>query len=69
MRSNTERPSTVIEGTNRLVGNDRRKILASVEEILTGHYKNGDIPPLWDGRAAQRVVDVIESKMFTEERE
>jgi len=69
MRNNTERPSTVIEGTNTLVGNDRRKILALVEEILTGHYKKGVIPPLWDGRTAQRVVNIIESKILTGLRE
>jgi UDP-N-acetylglucosamine 2-epimerase (non-hydrolysing) len=64
MRSNTERPSTVIDGTNRLVGNDREKILAALEEILTGHFKKGIIPPLWDGKAAQRVVDIIESRIY-----
>ncbi len=65
MRNNTERPSTVNKGTNILVGNERQEILASVEKILSGKFKKGEKLPLWDGNAAQRVVDIIELK-YTE---
>ena len=56
MRENTERPITVDEGTNTLVGRDRRLIAATVEEILGGGGKRGRRPELWDGRAAQRIA-------------
>ena len=56
MRDNTERPITVDEGTNTLVGRDRELILRSVDEILRGGGKRGRRPELWDGRAAQRIA-------------
>ncbi|MCX8036078.1 MAG: UDP-N-acetylglucosamine 2-epimerase (non-hydrolyzing) [Candidatus Sumerlaeia bacterium] len=60
LRENTERPITVAEGTSELVGRDRAKILAGVERILAGKWKAGRIPKYWDGRAAQRIVRVLE---------
>jgi UDP-N-acetylglucosamine 2-epimerase (non-hydrolysing) len=59
LRENTERPVTITCGTNRLVGNDPAQIEAGVEEVLAGRWPAGRRPPLWDGRAATRVVDVI----------
>jgi UDP-N-acetylglucosamine 2-epimerase (non-hydrolysing) len=56
MRENTERPITVEEGTNTLVGRDRERILRLVDEILTTGGKRGRTPELWDGRAAERTV-------------
>ena len=56
LRDNTERPITVSQGTNRVVGTDPAAILAAVEEILAGGGKRGRIPPLWDGRAAERIA-------------
>lgn len=61
LRSNTERPITVTMGTNRVIGTDRNKILNAVDEILSGGINRGNLPPLWDGYAAKRVVDVVES--------
>jgi len=63
LRQNTERPITCIIGTNRLVGYDPEKIRESVELILNGKWPSGQRPPLWDGRASQRIVDVIQSWM------
>jgi UDP-N-acetylglucosamine 2-epimerase (non-hydrolysing) len=63
MRENTERPSTVEMGTNVLVGNDSDALFSSFEKIMTGNYKKGQIPPLWDGRAAERIVDVLLRRM------
>lgn len=60
LRSNTERPSTLEWGTNRLVATDRDLILSSVTEILSGKWPRGVKPPLWDGLAAKRVVDVLQ---------
>lgn len=59
LRWSTERPITVTCGTNRLVGTDAQAIHASVEHILAGEWPVGNQPPLWDGQASQRIVDMI----------
>ena len=59
VRENTERPITVELGTNVLVGRDVTRLEQHVSGILRGEGKRGSIPPLWDGRAAERVADVI----------
>src|SRR5688572_4517658 len=56
MRENTERPITVDQGTNTLVGRDRSLILRLVDEILASGGKRGRVPELWDGRAAERIA-------------
>lgn len=56
LRENTERPITVEQGTNLLVGRDRSAILAGVRDILAGNGKRGRVPELWDGHAAERIV-------------
>lgn len=61
LRHNTERPITVTEGTNRLVGNDTAKILGAAEEILQGKMGKASVPEYWDGRAAQRIIDVLKT--------
>jgi UDP-N-acetylglucosamine 2-epimerase (non-hydrolysing) len=60
MRDNTERPITVTEGTNTVVGRDRARILACVDEILAGGGKRGRVPELWDGHAADRIAQHLE---------
>jgi UDP-N-acetylglucosamine 2-epimerase (non-hydrolysing) len=57
MRENTERPITVEEGTNTLVGRDGARILRAVDEILATGGKRGRVPQLWDGRAAGRIAE------------
>jgi len=59
MRNNTERPVTVDMGTNVLVGRDRRLLNSELTRILEGRAKKGSIPPLWDGRASDRIVQVL----------
>lgn len=56
LRENTERPITVEQGTNILVGRDRDAILGAVQEILNGRGKRGRVPELWDGYAAKRIA-------------
>jgi UDP-N-acetylglucosamine 2-epimerase (non-hydrolysing) len=56
MRENTERPITVEQGTNTLVGRDRRLVVRIVNEILATGGKRGRTPELWDGRAAERIA-------------
>ena len=57
LRENTERPITVEQGTNTLVGRNCPRILALLDEILETGGKRGRTPELWDGRAAQRVAE------------
>jgi UDP-N-acetylglucosamine 2-epimerase (non-hydrolysing) len=56
MRENTERPITVEQGTNTMVGRDRGAILHGVAEILAGRGKRGRVPEFWDGHAAERIA-------------
>lgn len=56
LRENTERPITVEQGTNTLVGRERSAILEAVAEILEGSGKRGRVPELWDGLAAERIA-------------
>jgi UDP-N-acetylglucosamine 2-epimerase (non-hydrolysing) len=60
LRGNTERPITVERGTNRLVGTDPDRIRSAAAAVLAGEWPTGDLPPLWDGRASQRISDCIE---------
>jgi UDP-N-acetylglucosamine 2-epimerase (non-hydrolysing) len=59
LRDNTERPSTVELGTNEIVGLDCQKITSCLHTIMAGRWRKGVTPPLWDGRAAERVVRVL----------
>jgi UDP-N-acetylglucosamine 2-epimerase (non-hydrolysing) len=59
LRSNTERPVTTDIGTNILVGNDTTKLCSELSKILAGNAKQGSIPPLWDGRASERIADIV----------
>jgi UDP-N-acetylglucosamine 2-epimerase (non-hydrolysing) len=59
LRENTERPVTVTEGTNQLVGRDPDRIVAAALQILGGNRKVSRIPALWDGRAAERIVEIL----------
>ena len=59
IRENTERPVTVDEGSNVVAGTDPARIVAEVRKVLRGEGKQGRRPHLWDGRAAQRIVEVL----------
>jgi len=58
IRENTERPITIEIGTNILAGNKKENILKCYREIMQ-NPKKGEVPPLWDGRAAERIVDTL----------
>jgi len=60
IRENTERPVTITEGTNTLVGTDPGKILAEAVKVLAGRGKAGRVPKFWDGRAAERIVQCLQ---------
>jgi UDP-N-acetylglucosamine 2-epimerase (non-hydrolysing) len=59
MRENTERPVTVTEGTNEVIGSSPQRIVAASMAVLEGKGREGRIPALWDGHAAERIVRVI----------
>jgi UDP-N-acetylglucosamine 2-epimerase (non-hydrolysing) len=59
LRTNTERPITISEGTNLLVGTDPARIVPVARDVLAGKSKAGRVPPLWDGHAAERIVDIL----------
>jgi UDP-N-acetylglucosamine 2-epimerase (non-hydrolysing) len=61
MRKNTERPATVSVGTNVLIGSDLDRLRTELESVAAGTFKRGAVPPLWDGRAADRIVADIEA--------
>jgi UDP-N-acetylglucosamine 2-epimerase (non-hydrolysing) len=59
LRDNTERPVTVTAGTNQLVGQDPARIITSAREILGGKTKRGQVPQLWDGHSAERIIEIL----------
>lgn len=59
LRNETERPITVEEGTNEIVGMDEVKIERCLDAILQGKGKAGRIPTLWDGHAAERIINIL----------
>ena len=59
VRDNTERPVTVSEGTNQLVGTDLKKVEVAAEKVLAGEIKQGAVPELWDGQTAERIVRIV----------
>jgi UDP-N-acetylglucosamine 2-epimerase (non-hydrolysing) len=62
LRDSTERPVTVMVGTNVLIGRDVELLRREVCALLSGRKKQGSIPPLWDGQAAVRIADIICSR-------
>jgi UDP-N-acetylglucosamine 2-epimerase (non-hydrolysing) len=59
LRNSTERPETITNGTNELVGTNPVDIKSFLEMMVDGGWKKGNIPELWDGKAAERIVEVI----------
>ena len=59
IRTSTERPVTVEIGTNHLVGDDLKKAEDTALSILSGSKKSGKTPELWDGKAANRIVEIL----------
>jgi UDP-N-acetylglucosamine 2-epimerase (non-hydrolysing) len=59
IRNNTERPITCEIGTNLVIGSHRETILDTVRTLMSGNQRKGTIPEKWDGKAAERIVEVI----------
>lgn len=62
LRQNTERPVTVTEGTNYLIGTDPQKIMRTVGDVLAGSSKKGAVPKYWDGQAGKRIVNILATR-------
>lgn len=59
LRDSTERPETVTDGTNELLGTDPKYIQHAMEKLFSGKWKTGKIPELWDGQTSERIVEII----------
>ena len=59
LRDNTERPETISEGTNELIGTDPKAIRPALNKLFSGDWKKGRIPNLWDGNTSKRIVDIL----------
>lgn len=59
LRPNTERPITITEGTNMLIGDDLNLLQLELQKILEGKPKKGKIPHFWDGNTAQRIKQIF----------
>lgn len=59
LRDNTERPETCTIGTNMLIGTNPSAIKPALDILFAGEWKQGAIPPLWDGHTAERIIDIL----------
>lgn len=62
LRDNTERPETCTIGTNELIGTNPSAIKPALAKLFSGNWKKGGIPKLWDGKAAERIVEILMKK-------
>ena len=63
LRENTERPITAVIGSNQVVGIDPDKIIKAYRQAIDGNWREPQIPPLWDGHAAERIVKILLEKL------
>ncbi len=61
LRDNTERPETVELGSNELVGTDPNKLIPYLEKLFDNSWKKSEIPEMWDGKTAERIVKALKS--------
>jgi UDP-N-acetylglucosamine 2-epimerase (non-hydrolysing) len=59
LRDNTERPETVSIGSNELIGTNPSAIKPAMDKLFSGNWKVGSIPELWDGKTAERIVEIL----------
>jgi UDP-N-acetylglucosamine 2-epimerase (non-hydrolysing) len=66
LRTTTERPETCRIGTNELLGTEPAALKNALNKLFQGDWKKGSIPPLWDGKASERIVEVLH-KLFNDQ--
>jgi UDP-N-acetylglucosamine 2-epimerase (non-hydrolysing) len=59
LRDSTERPETVTLGTNELLGTNPDAISPAMHRLLSGNWKKGSVPPLWDGHTSERIIEIV----------
>ncbi len=59
LRNNTERPETINQGTNELIGTDPAAIAPAMKKLFNGKWKKGNIPDLWDGKTGERIINIL----------
>ena len=59
LRNNTERPETVTQGTNEMIGDNFDALTEALKRLNAGNWKKGTIPELWDGRTAERIISLL----------
>jgi UDP-N-acetylglucosamine 2-epimerase (non-hydrolysing) len=59
LRDSTERPETVTQGTNELIGTNPEALAPALDKLFLGQWKKGDIPQYWDGKTAERIVEAL----------
>lgn len=64
LRNSTERPETVRQGTNELIGTDPDKLKPALARLFAGEWKKGSIPEMWDGHAGERIVAKLEELLL-----
>lgn len=68
LRNTTERPETVTIGTNEMVGTAEEKIVEALHKMTTGLWKKGEKPELWDGKAGERIVEIIINEIIKKQK-
>ena len=63
LRDNTERPITVDQGTNKIIGNKQKRLIDEVKNILDSGKPSYEIPHFWDGKTALRIADILEKQL------
>ena len=66
LRDSTERPETVEQGTNALLGTDPAALAPALARLFAGDWPTGSVPPLWDGRAGERIVEHLATLLGAE---
>ena len=63
IRENTERPITIKQGTNVLAGTSKKSIVYEADKVISGYSKSNKRPDMWDGKAAHRIVKILQDKI------
>jgi UDP-N-acetylglucosamine 2-epimerase (non-hydrolysing) len=63
LRDTTERPETVTIGTNELIGTDPASLAPVLNRLFSGAWKKGGIPPMWDGKSGERIVEILARRL------
>lgn len=66
LRDSTERPETVAQGTNELIGTEPSNLAPALDRLFSGAWKTGTIPDKWDGKAGERIAEILHRLLVTE---